>query len=367
MSNKSNKAQAGRLQRLQPLGIFFSFVGLALFSYFIYKVGADDIFGGIRKLGFGFLLVLMISGIRLLVRCCAWMFCFEPPYKLRFVDAIKAVIIGEALSSLLPLGILISGTAKAILVRNRVPFIIGLSTIAIENIFYSLSIAVFVTAGTLAFLITYPLLPDVWKTTSYIALGLVATFTIIGYVIISKGWRFSSFIAEMLYRRGFLKLLLKTGRNDVRLAEDRIYGFYKTNRKKFLPLLCLELCFHFAGVLEIYVILSFISDTPPTLLMAFILEVVNRLITVIFKLVPFLLGVDEAGTGRMTQILYMAELTGVTLAVIRKGRVIFWTFIGVLLLMRRGFSLREITEESDIGNLSTAQQQTQQPLSANET
>ena len=359
----NQSAQPTKLQRLQPLGIFFALAGVTLFAYFIYKVGAGDILDGIKKLGFGFLLVLLISSTRLLVRSVAWIFCFEPPYRLRFFDALKAVIIGEALSSLIPLGIIISGTAKAILVRNRVPFMVGLSAIAIENIFYSLSIAVFVTCGTLAFLLTFPL-PDVWKTTSYIALGLIAACTILGYLIIHRGWRFSGFVAEWIYRHGFLKNLLETGREEVRLAEDRVYGFYKKNRQKFLPILGLELCFHLAGVLEIYTILYFISDTPPTLMTAFILEVVNRLITMIFKLIPFLFGVDEAGTSSMMKVLQFGELTGVTLAVIRKERIIFWTAIGVLLLMRRGFSLKEITEETEARRNELSKSQRHSPLSS---
>ncbi len=361
-----DKEQVGKLQRLQPLGILFSVVGLALFAYFIYKVGAGEIFDGIKKLGIGFLLVLLISSTRLIVRSVAWIFCFEPPCHLRFFDALKAVIIGEALSSLIPLGILISGTAKAVLVRNRVPFMVGLSAIAIENIFYSLSIAIFITCGTLAFLLTFPL-PDVWKTASYVALGVVCAATIFGYIVIHRGWRFSTYIAEWIYRRGILKHLLETGREDVRQAEDRVYGFYKNNRQKFIPLVLLELCFHLAGVLEIYVILSFISDTPPTLLTAFILEVVNRLITVVFKLIPFLFGVDEAGTSNMMKVLHFGRATGVTLAIIRKGRVIFWTTIGVLLLMRRGFSLKEITEESEAVSKELSKHQRPSSLSANET
>jgi len=357
--------QVGKFQRLQPLGILFSIAGLALFAYFVYKVGAGEIVDGIKKLGIGFLLVLLISSTRLLVRSIAWTLCFEPPYRLRFLDALKAVVIGEALSSLIPLGILISGTAKAILVRNRVPFMVGLSAVAIENIFYSLSIAIFITCGTLAFLYAFHL-PDIWMTTSYIALGIVAASTIFGYIVIHRGWRFSSYIAEGLYRRGFLKKLLETGREDIRQAEDRVYGFYRHNRQKCIPLILLELCFHGAGVLEIYVILSFISDTPPTLLTAFILEVVNRLITVVFKLIPFLFGVDEAGTGNMMRVLNFEIETGVTLAIIRKGRIIFWTSIGVLLLMRRGFSLKEIAEESESANQAMAKHQSRSPLSASE-
>ena len=54
-----------------------------------------------------------------------------------------------------------------------------------------------------------------------------------------------------------------------------------------------------AGVLEIYTVLSFISpNQPPTLFTAFILESVNRVITMAFKFIPLRMGVDEAGTGK---------------------------------------------------------------------
>ena len=103
-----------------------------------------------------------------------------------------------------------------------------------------------------------------------------------------------------------------------------------------------------AGVLEIYVTLSFISlALAPTFLTAFILESVNRVINVVFKFIPLRMGVDEAGTGKVAGILQFTEATGVTLAIIRKGRDVFWTMIGVLLLIQRGWSLRAATRAAD--------------------
>jgi hypothetical protein len=37
---------------------------------------------------------------------------------------------------------------------------------------------------------------------------------------------------------------------------------------------------------------------------------------------------------------------GVTLAIVRKGRDIFWSAIGVALIWRRGLSLRNLSEEA---------------------
>ena len=94
----------------------------------------------------------------------------------------------------------------------------------------------------------------------------------------------------------------------------------------------------------------------PTLLTAFILESVNRIINVAFKFVPLRTGVDEAGTGMLSKVLGFTTAIGVTLAIVRKGRDIFWTGIGVLLLVRRGLSVRGVTSDSEelVGESSTA-------------
>ena len=132
------------------------------------------------------------------------------------------------------------------------------------------------------------------------------------------------------------------------MIEDRIYGFYGRNRRLFLPILLLEACFHLAGMLEIYVTLLFISPLqPPTLFTAFILESVNRVITLAFKFVPLRMGVDEAGTGKISKVLQFTEATGVTLAIIRKARDLFWTAVGLMLLLQRGLSLRTVARDAE--------------------
>jgi hypothetical protein len=74
------------------------------------------------------------------------------------------------------------------------------------------------------------------------------------------------------------------------------------------------------------------------------LESVSRLILVVFKLIPFLVGVDEAGAQFVTDVLGLGAGVGITLAIIRKGRVLFWTAVGLALIMKRGLSLKEISD-----------------------
>src|SRR4026207_1596650 len=102
------------------------------------------------------------------------------------------------------------------------------------------------------------------------------------------------------------------------------------------------MCFHLAGTLEVYVTLLFISPVAPTLVQAFILESVNRIINVAFKFIPLRAGVDEGGTGQVSKVLGFARGIGVTLAIVRKGRDIFWSAIGLLLIWKKGHGLTRI-------------------------
>ena len=333
-------------RNLAPVGIIFALLGLLLFAYFVKKAGLTEITAGIRRLGTGFVLILAISSIRHIVRSLAWTKCFEAPFRLRFRDAFAARIMGDALGNTIPLAsVAVSEPSKAVFVKDRVPLMVGLSALAVENIFYSLSVAIFIFSGTTTLLLTFSL-P---KPLRYASLGALATTLVImplGYFLIRGQWRFLSGTLGLLGNRGIARNWMTKMMPRADTLEQRIYGFYERNQAAFLSIFVLELVFHLAGVIEIYATLSYISPIAPTLLTAFILESVNRIINVAFKFVPLRTGVDEAGTGMLSKVLGFTTAIGVTLAIVRKGRDIFWATIGVALLLHKGFSLRHVEEDA---------------------
>ncbi|HSK71525.1 MAG TPA: hypothetical protein VK892_07515, partial [Pyrinomonadaceae bacterium] len=121
-----------------------------------------------------------------------------------------------------------------------------------------------------------------------------------------------------------------------------IYGYYRRYPNRFLPIVLLQILFHSLGVMEVWFILTRISSAIPSFYTAYLLESVSRVITVVFKLVPFVIGIDEAGAQFVAETLALGAGVGVTLAIIRKGRILFWTVIGLTLIIKRGLSLREI-------------------------
>jgi hypothetical protein len=340
--------------RFAPLGIIFAVLGLILFAYFIRKAGVSQIVEGITRLSYWFGLVLVLSAVRQFVRSLAWTRCFEPPTRLRLLHAIEARIMGDALGNLIPLAsVAVSEPSKAVFVRDRVPLLSALAALALENIFYSVSVVLFIFSGTTALMLSFSL-PKPLRYASTAALFVTALILPLGYLVIRKQWRFLSGSVRFLIRWPAAAPRLEKALPRAESLEERVYGFYSRNRGRIIPIFLLEVCFHLAGVTEIYLVLSFISEAvAPTLLTAFILESVNRIINVVFKFVPLRTGVDEAGTGMLSKVLGFTTVIGVTLAIVRKARDIFWTTVGVVLMVRRGFSVRQVTQAGEL-NLTSS-------------
>ncbi|HYX27863.1 MAG TPA: lysylphosphatidylglycerol synthase transmembrane domain-containing protein [Pyrinomonadaceae bacterium] len=331
-----NKSNGGR-RKFTPLGVIVVIAGLLLFLYFIKSAGVAQIATGIRNLGFGFLLILAISSIRQIVRSFAWMLSVEGPHRLRFSDAFRARVMSDAIGNILPFAsFIVSEPAKPALIRDRLPLMAGFSSMVVENIFYSISIVIFISCGMVAVLLNFSQAKGL-RLISTITLALICAAFVVGAIFIWAEVRFVSGI----FRRLSKKRLSPNWFDRARRLEDRVYGFYRRNRARFLPILLLEGSFHLAGVAEIYVTLLFISPQhPPTIFSAFILESVNRLITMVFKFVPLRLGVDEAGTGKVSELLHFTEPAGVTLAIIRKARDLCWAVLGIGFLAYRQFAQR---------------------------
>jgi Lysylphosphatidylglycerol synthase TM region len=327
-----------------PLGIVFAIAGLLLFVYFVRKAGVTQIVVGIKNLGVGFVLIIVISAMRHIVRSLSWMLCFDGEERLSFRDALRGRLMGDALGNIVGFAnFLVSEPAKPAMVRDRVPLMAGVSAIAIENIFYAISVCIFIFSGAAALLLSFDL-PKPLRIAGVATLAIVPFVIVLLYFFVRRQYRFISAGLGFLHRRGMSERWLANGR----VVEDRVYGFYRRSGSRFIPILLLEACFHLAGVLEIYTTLVFISPAqPPTLFTAFILESVNRVINLAFKFIPLRMGVDEAGTGKVAAILQFTQTTGVTLAIIRKGRDVFWTIVGVILLVQRGWSLRSAANAAD--------------------
>ncbi|MFN2500404.1 MAG: lysylphosphatidylglycerol synthase domain-containing protein [Pyrinomonadaceae bacterium] len=330
------------LKRLKLAALALTLFGLALFAYFIYAVGFNEIYLGVSTFGIdGFVVIVLLYFLRICARAAAWKLSVHEPFSLRLRDTVPAVVIGEAMSSTIPLGIMVSGTSKTLAVRKHIPLVAGFSSVATENLFYSLVTCIFLILGAISLLYHFTL--DQSSTTAInLLIGILIILIILGFVMVIRQWHALSTLCEWLYKKGILARLLARGRKQARRFEELIYDFYRSYPRRFLPICLLQVAYHALGIIEVLYVLSRLDTAVSTLLNAFLLESVSRLITIIFKLIPFVMGVDEAGAQFVGETLGLAAGVGVTLAIIRKGRILFWTAIGMLLIVKRGLTFHGI-------------------------
>ena len=328
---------------LKIAGVLLTLGGVALFSYLLYSVGIGELVSSISSFGFGgFALILFLYFLRMAVRASAWRLSVYEPYSLTFRDTMEAVLIGEAMSSIIPLGIAVSGTSKAIAVRHRVPFLVGLSSVATENLFYSVVTSLFIVLGAISFLRLFQLDPG-WVWTIDVLIVLIILIVLFIVLMVIRRWHLASNFCNFLHARGVFVGILDTGRGHVRRFEDTVFDFYRRHPERFLPICLFEMAYHVIGVAEVWYIISRLSDAVPNLLTAFLLESVSRLVTIVFKLIPMAIGVDEAGAQFVGDTVALAAGVAVTLAVIRKGRIIVWAAIGMLFAIKQGFSFAQLS------------------------
>lgn len=321
--------------------------GLLLFGYTLHRTGLAPIVDGFQRVGSVFLVILLLSGLRFALRAWAWVLCTEPPHGLRVRDTFPALVSGDALGNLTPLGLFVSEPTKAAYVRDRVSLMNALSGIAVENLFYILTVAAVIAGGTLALLAMFDV-PAVLQMMSVLALAGMIVFLAVTLLLVSGRVRPIGSLLGWLERRKLAPAAALRRTGKLQALEDRVYTFARRHPTRPLPILLLEFGYHALGVAETWLTVAMLLPGSGTVdvLGAFLLESNNRFINVAFKFVPMRLGVDEAGTGLLTQVLYGSSALGVTLAVVRKARMLVWTGIGVAFLGLR--SLSPIEEYQDV-------------------
>lgn len=325
-------------------GLLIAAGGTALLVWLIRRLGPAEIWQGMGQIGWGLVLIVALGGLRFATRAVGWCLCFEPPVRLRFRDAFAAVLAGDAIGNLTPLGPIVSEPAKAAFVRNRTDFTAAATALAIENVFYTLSVVAMIAAATIALLFSFEL-PGPLRESSEIGLAVIGVLIVAALLVL---WRRPAVVSRalgLIARPGTGSPM--RGRLDkLQRLEEQIYSFSSRRRAAVLPLMVTEATFHALGVLEVYVTLWLLLGTEPPLLTAFVFEGANRLVNVVFKFVPLRLGPDEGTSAGLAPYVGLAAWVGTTLAIARKVRMAVWSIVGMILLVSQGLNTRQILENT---------------------
>jgi putative ABC transport system permease protein len=310
-------------------------LGLGLLIYVINRVGVQPLFDALLRIGFGFFVILGLSGIRHFLRTISMRAAVPPEHRrITFRQAFAARLGGEAISFLTFTGPLLGEATKVALLRKRVPLTYGVPALVVDNLLYNLSVVFFVLSGAVVMLMRYPMPPSV-----YLVLLIIAAIAASGILVAAiAAKRRVMLLTWLIDRLGELRLSPKVilkRRHHIYHLESKVYDFYKHHPGAFFLMVVCNLAAHASSVAEVYLALKMLGFQPQVA-QAYIIESLTKVINFAFAFVPGTIGVYEGGTEVILQKgLGFTPAAGLALALVRKAAIVVWTSIGLLVLTWR--------------------------------
>ncbi len=318
--------------RLPLLGVLAALVGAALLVLTIRRVGWIEIQRGVGAVGGWFAVVVLLGGLRFLARARSWMLCATQigAPGLTTGAAFSAVLAGDAVGNLTPLGLLASEPTKVLLVRHTLATSPALTSVALDNGFHTVAVLVMIATGAWALVRQVAIDPTI----RLVAEGVLAAVLV---SVVAGVWL--AFTRPAILSRLAQLTARVTGRaartpDMLRDIEARFYGVFSWPAPALWAAAGWQAAFHLGAILEVWVILLALSGGTTTFAEAFVLESAGRLVIVLFKVIPFRMGVDEVGAAVVATALGLPASHGVALALIRKLRILVWNAAGLVVLAR---------------------------------
>jgi hypothetical protein len=305
--------------------------GLLLLVYVVKRAGFGVLLAQVRRLGWSFAILILLSGGRHILRTAAWSACITSQrLKPTFLRLFGIRLIGEAATDLTLAGPVLGEGLKVWLASSRIPTAYSLSSVVLENLMYALGAGYFILGGLSIVLMTSVGTREL----AILAIACPIVFTLfifLPWFLLRQRQRVVTRILEWSkqYRPNWR--WREKHEQTLKSFEESVEDFYHGHRTLFYYVSLWEIATNFTGVAEAYIILM-VTSGHKSFLAAYLLEALNRIVTVVFAFIPLRLGVDEGSTALMMNALGSQGVDGVTLALVRKLRTIVWVSVGLYLM-----------------------------------
>jgi len=301
-----------------------------LFAWMVSRTGLASILDQMRLLGAGFIFLILLSGVRQVLRAIVWQRCIEPEARdLSLLDLFSLRLVGDAITEIAPGGPLLGEPAKVLAASQHMPALVSASSVFIENLIYGFAALLFMLSGVTLVLLDLATPHGFHWIGGGLFLGLLLSM-LLAWSIIGRRTLVLTRILDYIKNKGLKWTLLERYAQDLRALEERVHDFFATRRRVLFFILAIEFATNFTGVAEAYLILK-ATTTHASFTAAYLVESASRAVQLACAFVPFGLGVQEGAAAFTLQVVGYTVSEGVSLAIIRKIRTAFWASIGLIL------------------------------------
>jgi phosphatidylglycerophosphate synthase len=217
------------------------------------------------------------------------------------------------------------------LLGSTVPIADCISSVTLDRGLYAVTSAMVSVAGILCAL-AFVSFSAAWRAYALLFASILAMFLVVAAMAIRKSWPVFSGPARVIGKLPWFKHSLRGKHRVIESAEEILLGFYHERRGAFRASLLLNLAAQCMAILEVYLLANFMG-VRISLLGALLLEALTKLINLVGLFNPGNVGTYEGGNMIVARLFGVGSAAGLTLALCRRVRALFWASIGALFLI----------------------------------
>jgi len=330
------------------LRLIIAAAGLALFGWFVHRIGVETISQAFATLGWSAPLILLPYALVYLLDTVGWRLSFgcALPKGISFGTLFRIRWAGESLNNVVPSAYLGGEAVKVYLLYKRgLPVADGASSVIIGKTAQVLAEVIFIGFGAVAGSSILPANSSAHAGMFVIA-GAATALTAMLFWLQHRGI-FSTLLA--LTARLRLRIRALTSRAEsLRQLDRRIFDFYRNDQRRFLSGVTLYLAGWIADSTEILLV-SHLLAMPLDWSQALAFEAFISVAKALGVFAPAALGVQESGVIFLAYLFGFPQALAVSYAIIRRARELTFVLIGGALLYSeepalRGLALRVARE-----------------------
>ena len=307
-------------------------LGVGLLIWLIVRAGPRTVWNQVHSVGLGMVIVIILGGIGYLLRTWAWRRTFLCDIsRLSWSRSYACCLVSEALGLLGAGGKVLGEGMRISLVGSAVPVSNAIPASAIDGGLHVASSAIVSLTGLAATLVIAPLTGKL-RIAALIFTFSVVTFLVFAAISIAHRWELMGNLAKALGRVPRLHKWISAKQPVITSSEHNLLNFFRQAPSAFFAALLLNFLWQALAILEIYIILRFMGASI-SVVGAFVLEALTKLINVVGLLNPGNVGTYEGGNMVITHLIGISGTAGLSLALCRRARALFWALIGALCLV----------------------------------
>jgi hypothetical protein len=309
-----------------------AFLGVGLLAHLILRTGPELIWKQVHAVGWGLALIILLGGLSQFIKTCAWRQTFTCDIsRLSWSRSLGVQLVSDAAGQLGFAGKVLGEGFRVSLVTSAVPLPSGIAASVIDGGLHTLTAAIVTVLGIAATLLVADI-PGKWRVDAFAVAIVLVIVVILAGVSVARRVPLMGNAVRVIARVPVLHDWLSAKAPVIDSAEQDLLTFYRVAPAAFCKAVVLNVLWHALAVLEVFLVLRFMGAHISGMA-AFVAEGFTKVINLVGVLNPGNLGTYEGGNMLIARLLGVPGTAGLTLALCRRARIMFWAAVGAVCMI----------------------------------